>query len=199
MARYGMVIDLKLCIGCNACTMACKAEHGTQPGVFWGRVLEKEWGKYPKVTRLFMPVLCYHCSDPLCVAVCPTGASHKSEEGLVLIDYDKCAGCRACIANCPYPARTYVSKRRYYFPDTEIPYGKRDLLRHEGVVQKCDFCRERLLAGDQPACVEICPTSCREFGDLDDPDSEVRRLIESRDGFQLFPEKRTDPSVYYIK
>ena len=116
MARYGMVIDLKLCIGCNACTMACKAEHGTQPGVFWGRVLEKEWGKYPKVTRLFMPVLCYHCSDPLCVAVCPTGASHKTEEGLVLIDYDKCAGCRACIANCPYPARTYASKRRFYFP-----------------------------------------------------------------------------------
>jgi molybdopterin-containing oxidoreductase family iron-sulfur binding subunit len=199
MARYGMVIDLKLCIGCNACTMACKAEHGTQPGVFWGKVLEKVWGKYPKPTRLFIPVLCYHCSDPLCVAVCPTGASHVSEEGLVLIDYDKCAGCRACIANCPYPSRTYVSKRRFYFPDTPIPDDKRELLRHEGVVQKCDFCIERLQRGEKPACVEICPTSCREFGDIEDPESEVSKLIESRSGFQLFPEKRTDPSVYYIR
>ena len=116
MARYGMVIDLKLCIGCNACTMACKAEHGTQPGVF--RESPGEGGKYPKPTRLFMPVLCYHCSDPLCVAVCPTGASHVSEEGLVLIDYDKCAGCGPASPTAPTlraptsPSAVIISRTR---------------------------------------------------------------------------------------
>jgi len=142
-------------------------------------VLEKIWGKYPKPTRLFIPVLCYHCSEPLCVAVCPTGASHVSEEGLVLIDYDKCAGCRACVANCPYPSRTYVSKRRFYFPDTPIPDDKRELLRHEGVVQKCDFCVERLREGkDLPVSRSVPPLA---------GSSEISRIRRARSRSSSLP------------
>jgi len=199
MKRYGMVIDLKLCIDCNACTMACKAAHGTQPGVFWNKVLEKESGKYPNVTRLFIPVLCNHCQKPLCETVCPTGATFTNEDGLVLIDYDKCIGCKACISACPYEARTYIDKERFYFPDTPISYNVNELRGIEGVVQKCTFCADKLKAGEQPACVEVCPPSCRIFGDLNDQDSEISRLIRSENAFQLLPVMGTEPSVYYIR
>ncbi|HQI01924.1 MAG TPA: 4Fe-4S dicluster domain-containing protein [Deltaproteobacteria bacterium] len=199
MKHYGMVIDLKLCINCNACTMACKAAHGTQPGVFWNKVLEKESGKYPNVTRLFIPVLCNHCREPLCETVCPTGATYKSEDGLVLVDYEKCIGCKACISACPYGVRTYVDRERFYFPNTPIPYNVDELRGIEGVVQKCTFCSNRLKAGEEPACVEVCPPSCRVFGDLNDPESEVWQMIRSRNAFQLLPDKGTDPSVFYIR
>ncbi len=194
-----MVIDLKTCIACNACTMACKAEHGTQPEVFWCKVLEKESGKYPRVTRLFLPVLCNHCADPLCEAVCPTGATHRGKDGLILVDYDKCIGCKACVSACPYHARTYIKEERFYFPDTPIPYGVDELRGYEGIVQKCNFCVDRLGRGEEPACVEACPTACRVFGDLDDAGSEISFLIKSKYGFQLLPEKGTNPSVYYLR
>lgn len=197
--RYAMVIDLKLCIGCNSCTMACKAAHGTQPGVFWCKVLEKESGKYPSPTRLFIPILCNHCQKPLCETVCPTGATYKGDDGLVLIDYDKCVGCKACMAACPYEARTYIEKEKFYFPNTPIPYGVNELRGYEGVVQKCTFCVDRLKKGQQPACVEVCPPSCRIFGDLNVPRSEVSQLIHSRNASQLLPDKGTDPSVFYVR
>ena len=94
MTRYGMCIDLDICIGCNACTMACKAEHATPPGIFFSKVLEKEVGKYPAARRIFLPVLCNHCSNPACMEVCPTGATSKRDDGIVLVDYDLCIGCR---------------------------------------------------------------------------------------------------------
>ncbi len=199
MARYGMIIDLDLCIGCNACTVGCKAEHGTQPGVFWCYVLQKEFGKTPRATRLFLPVLCNHCERAPCEEVCPTGATHRDADGLVLIDYDKCIGCKACITACPYNVRWYIDREDFYFPNTPIPYGVDELRGYEKIVQKCNFCADRLKRGEEPKCVETCPTSCRIFGDLDDPDSPVSRLLRSETTFVLRPEAGTEPRVWYIQ
>lgn len=198
MTRYGMAIDLNICISCNSCTIACKAEHGTGPGVLWCKVLEHEQGRYPEVTRLFIPVLCNHCADAPCVKVCPSGASHTRDDGLVLVDYRKCLGCKACIAACPYDARTFVEEERFYFPDTPIPHGVDELKGAVGVVQKCTFCERRLERGDVPACVEVCPTSCRVFGSVEDANSELGRLLGAGGCFRLLEHKGTNPSVYYI-
>ena len=198
MAKLSIVIDLDLCIGCNACTVACKAEHGTQRGMFWGKVLEHEVGKTPRVTRLFLPVLCNHCENPPCKEVCPTRATYVDEGGVVLVDYEKCIGCRACVAACPYMSRTYLDRERHYFPDTPIPHRAREQQSLEGAVQKCNLCVERLRRGEPPACVEACPTSCRVFGDLEDPHSSVSELVESERSFQLLYEKGTAPKVYYL-
>lgn len=199
--RYGMVIDLKRCVGCYGCVIACKAEHNTPPGVFWARVLEKEEGQYPTVRRLYLPMLCYHCEEPPCRDICPTGATTKREDGLVVIDYNTCMGCRSCMMACPYDVRYYWGKPKdaMYFPQGDNPYEKtapQEFVR--GVVQKCDFCRERLENGLLPACVVSCPVQARIFGDLDNPKSEVSRLIRQRRGFQLQSELGTNPSVYYI-
>ncbi len=201
--RYGMVLDLKRCIGCYACVIACKAEHNTPPRVFWARVLEKEEGKYPSVRRTFFPHLCYHCDEPPCRDVCPTGATVKSEEnGIVYIDYDVCIGCRACAMACPYKNRYYWGKPKdtMYFSEAANPYevtAPQEFQR--ATSSKCDFCRARLEKGLEPACVVTCPPVARTFGDLDDPDSEVSRLIRERRGFQIQPELGTNPSVYYIE
>ena len=199
MTRLGMVIDLKLCIACNACTVACKAENGTPPDVFWGRVLEREEGKYPTARRIMIPVLCNHCQDPPCLRACPTGATIQREDGIVDVDYDNCAGCKACITACPYDARFFVENLKGYFGDSLTPYEMVSYRRHqEGVVEKCNFCTDRVHAGLQPACVQVCPTSCRHFGDLDDPLSEVSQLLRNRNHFQLLSSLGTKPSVYYF-
>ena len=199
--RYGMVFDLKRCIGCYACQMSCKAENATPPGIFWARVMEKEDGQHPLATRIFLPVLCNHCKDAPCVDICPTGASQKREDGIVFIDYDTCIGCRACMMACPYGSRFYWGKPKdtKYFPEEPTPYEQAGLERYQrGTVQKCDFCAHRLEKGLEPACIGGCPTKARYFGDLDDPTSEVSQLIRERRGFQLQSELGTDPSVYYI-
>ena len=199
--RWGMVIDLKRCIGCYGCQLSCKAEHGTPPGVFFARVLKHEEGRYPTVHQIFLPVLCNHCEDPPCVDVCPTGASFKWEEdGIVDIDHDKCVGCRTCMLACPYSQRYFNDEPRTYFGNgATTPYEEARSTQHQtGVVMKCDFCRDRVRAGKDPACVANCPTVARYFGDMDDPSSEVSRLIKERDGFPLHPEKGTRPNVYYL-
>jgi molybdopterin-containing oxidoreductase family iron-sulfur binding subunit len=195
-----MVIDLKRCIGCYACQLSCKAEHGTPPGVFFSRVLKREEGEYPTVRQLFLPVLCNHCEEAPCVEACPTGASFKWEEdGIVDIDTDKCVGCRACMMACPYSNRYYNDGRQHYYEQGATDYERARTSRHQtNVVMKCNFCRDRVRAGKQPACVENCPTVARYFGDLDDPNSEVSRLIRERSGFTLHPEEGTKPSVYYL-
>ena len=146
--RQGMVIDLKRCIGCYGCQVACKAEHGTPPGVFRARVLKQEIGEYPTVSLISLPVLCNHCSEPPCVDACPTGASFVWEDtGAVDIDADKCVGCRSCMMACPYSNRYFVPERLNYYGDKgptvfEQYWNERSEV---GIVTKCNFCRDRVL------------------------------------------------------
>ncbi|NIN96381.1 MAG: 4Fe-4S dicluster domain-containing protein [Anaerolineae bacterium] len=200
MARYGMVIDLKKCVGCTACAMACKAENGTPPGVWWGKVVMGERGEGTSARRTALPSLCMHCSNAPCVQVCPTGASHKRADGIVAVDYDKCMGCRYCEVACPYDARTFVDGIEPYYPDFGFtPYEELMFKKHQaGVVEKCNFCLERVEQGQEPACVQTCIAYARHFGDLDDPNSEVSKLIAQKHGYQLLPELGTEPSVYYL-
>jgi molybdopterin-containing oxidoreductase family iron-sulfur binding subunit len=195
--------------------VACKQEHFLPPGIFWNRVVIGETGKYPAVTKQMYPVLCNHCQEAPCVNVCPSGASTRREDGIVEIDYDKCVGCRYCVIACPYQNRTfYADGKREYWPGqglTELELIGRELYPLQpGTVLKCNFCAERVDEGLEkglkpgldreatPACVITCPVTARYFGDLDDPSSEVSRLIKQKNGFQLHPEYGTDPSVYYI-
>jgi len=199
MARYGMVIDLKRCIGCHACTIACKVENSTGPGIFWGQVSDDEMGTYPQVSRYFLPKLCMHCQNPPCVEVCPTGASYQREDGIVLIDYDKCIGCGYCIVACPYGARSRNHEMRGYFGVELTPQEELGYKQHQvGVSEKCTFCVHRVDSGEEPACVRVCPTKARVFGDLDNPNSEVSQLAKSKHTFRLLPELGTEPSVYYL-
>ncbi len=210
--RYGMVIDLSKCIGCLGCMMACKMEHMLPPGISWCRVLVKEQGSYPSVGKILMPVLCNHCKEAACVKVCPSGATEKREDGIVVVNYDKCVGCRYCMMACPYGARYYNNSHDTYFPGKgETPWEKAsDEQLQKGVVMKCTFCVEKIDEGIKkglkpgvdreatPSCVNNCMTKARFFGDLDDPDSEVSQLIRASRGRQLHPEHGTEPSVYYL-
>lgn len=198
--RYGMVIDLKRCVGCYGCQLSCKAEHGTPPGVFFARVVKREFGTYPSTQVVFLPMLCFHCAEAACVEVCPTGASHYREGGVVDIDHDLCVGCRACMQACPYGARYFNDEAgAYYGAQGLTPYEAAKYPAHRGgVVMKCNFCAHRVAEGLEPACVANCAARARTFGDLDDPQSDVSRLIKERGGEQLRPELGTKPSVYYL-
>jgi molybdopterin-containing oxidoreductase family iron-sulfur binding subunit len=194
-----MVIDLKRCIGCNSCVIACKVEHNVPNTIALTSVLEKEVGKYPNVTRVFLPVLCNHCERAVCVEVCPTGATYAQEDGVIMIDWDKCIGCKACIEACPYDARSRVNDNRILFPDQKTTFESPDYVKApKGVATKCDFCAHRLKEKRIPACAEVCLTGARIFGDLSDEQSPLLGLIGRHHGFQLLPEKGTEPSVYYI-
>lgn len=199
--RYVMVLDLSRCIGCQACTVACKQKNGTPPDVLYSQVLVEETGTFPNSRMTFLPILCMHCDNPPCESVCPTGATEIHENGIVTVDAEKCIGCRYCMAACPYNARFFN-----YGP-LQSSYEGQELSAFEqahqgdhpvGVVGKCDFCIDRVNNGEVPACVQACPAVARYFGDLDDPDSEVSKLIASRGGYTLFPELGTEPSVYYL-
>jgi Fe-S-cluster-containing dehydrogenase component len=178
MPRYVMVIDLKRCVGCMACVVACKMENNLPYGYFRTRVVEEVSGEFPNLRMELRPELCNHCDNPPCVYNCPTGASHKRPDGTVQIDRTKCVGCKACIAACPYDAR-YIH-----------PNG--------GFADKCTFCEHRVKEGKPPACVATCIGKSRIFGDLDDPNSEVHRLIKEYDARVLLKEAGTLPKVFYI-
>ncbi len=213
MPRYGMVIDLQRCIGCYGCMISCKAEHFLPPGIFWARVLMREEGKYPSVRKIMLPVLCNHCKEAACVKVCPTGATTRRDDGIVTVDYNKCVGCRYCMMACPYGSRSFYDSVKEYFPGQGLtPYEEHGYRQYQtGVVMKCTFCQERIDAGTKkglkpgvdreatPACVTNCMAKARYFGDLDDPDSEVSRLIREKRGYPLHPEFGTEPSVYYLR
>jgi Fe-S-cluster-containing dehydrogenase component len=194
--RYGMVIDLNSCMGCGACMAACSIENRTPywRGEYRTHVADVVKGKYPAVRRVFIPRLCMHCEDPPCVKVCPTKASYRTEEGIVLIDYDKCIGCKYCIIACPYDAR-YVYHHEDVEKSEEIHH---DAPYHRVHIDKCTFCVHRLEKGKQPACVETCVGEARIFGDLDDPGSDVARLVSSGLAKPFKPEQGTRPKVYYI-
>ena len=211
MTRYIMVTDLRRCIGCQTCTAACKQTNGTPPGVQWRRVLDMESGEYPQVRRTFVPVSCMHCGDPPCLAVCPSGATYKRDDGLVAIDYDKCIGCAYCAVACPYQQRFKVQHATFAYGSvpTAAEAAAFDSQRL-GVSTKCTFCVERIDAAHgtdrvpgvdpdvTPACVNSCISGALHFGDRDDPESNVSELLRSHEFFRMHEELGTDPGVYYI-
>ena len=208
--RLVMVIDLDRCAGCWTCAVACKAENNVALGNWWNRLTSVETtgayfgepGKGPdgKPVMTFMPLQCNHCTEPACVKACPTGATYQRPDGIIAQDYNKCIGCRTCMAACPYKVRVFnwaepvvtAELNGDHIGSSAVPN------RTKGVVEKCTFCVERIDAGQQPACVEACPVLTRTFGDLNDPNSAVARLIHDRNGKPFKEEFGTHPSVYYL-
>ena len=176
--RLGMLIDLSLCIGCNACAVACKQENGVPLTKFntWVESWDVNTGEQTR--RANQPKLCNHCADAPCVKVCPTGASFRTEEGVVLVDEEKCIGCKYCMAACPYGARIVQEKT--------------------GVVEKCRFCWDGEKPGNPPACVGTCISGARIFGDLDDPDSEINQAIAKYHA-QPLADNLTVSKIYYVR
>ena len=209
MSRWGMVIDLFRCIGCHACTYACKAENTTGKGVFWTLVFDYERGKYPNVIRSFLPILCMHCEKAPCEQVCPSGATYKRVDGIIAIDQNKCISCKACMVACPYHVRFQNPEGSRAAAEAHQKQ-ERSISRQPGIVEKCNFCKDRIEWGiahgltpgvewdANPACVNACPVNARTFGNLDDPDSEISRLISTQKGEVLHEEFGTSPSVFYI-
>jgi len=176
--RYAMVIDTKLCIGCADCVVACKTENEVPEGYCRDWITEATSGTFPDLSLEYRSERCNHCESPPCVYACPTGASFQDHDSNVtLVDPDLCTGCKSCIAACPYDAR-------FVMP--------------EGYVSKCTFCIHRVREGLDPACVSACPTHCMHFGDLNDPQSEVSRLLRTRNHKVIAPEAGTEPNVYYL-
>lgn len=182
--QYGMVIDARKCKGCHACSVACKSEFDVPLGVVrsWVEFVEK--GDFPNVERKFMPRLCNNCSDAPCVKICPVEAAYKREEdGIVVFDQEACIACKKCVdgdeklPGCPYDSA-------FMNPVT-------------GKAQKCDFCAHRVSEGVMPSCVNTCPSRARIFGDINDPTSEVSKLI-AKGAKPLYPGKGTKPNVFYI-
>jgi len=196
--------------------IACKQEHFFPPGISGARLLVAESGKFPMSQKELLPILCNHCEDARCVEVCPTGASIRRADGIVIIDGDKCVGCRYCVIACPYQSRTYYANgSKGYFPGQGLTkweaIGQELSGLQPGTVVKCDFCVDKIDKGIKmglrpgtdreatPACVLNCMTGARYFGDLDDPKSEVSQPIIRKRGEQLHPEFGTNPSVYYLR
>ncbi len=208
--RWGMVIDLNRCVGCQTCTIACKHQNDTTPDVQWRRVLDVEQGTFPDVQRFFMVTGCQHCEEPPCVPVCPTGATYKRDDGIVAVDYDQCIGCGYCAVSCPYQARTIVKQQDWYYGAETAQERAVAHPERIGVAQKCTFCSDRVEAGRArgltpgvdpdatPACSAACIASAISFGDWNDPASPVSRLAEGRSLLQLNAETGTDPQIKYL-
>jgi Fe-S-cluster-containing dehydrogenase component len=206
--HWGMLINLDTCIGCEYCQRACSATNDVAADMPWNTVV-------PSVTstgrRFYTTRPCLHCQEAPCVEVCPVHATYVRPDGIVIMDYDRCIGCRYCQVACPYGARVFNWEERQdenaFVPTWGIPEIER---RPRGVVEKCTFCVHRIDAGlangltpgvnpeATPACVNICPVGARVFGDLDDAQSPVSRAIAAHPTFRLRDELGTQASVYYV-
>jgi len=177
--RYAMMIDLRRCIGCHTCSVACKAEYEVPLGCFRTWVKQIEKGRYPYVRKIYLPIVCNHCERAICTTVCPVKATYRRpEDGIVMINPHRCIGCRYCMAACPYNVR-FISPRY-------------------NIVEKCDFCQKRLEQGQLPTCVEACPTQAMSFGDLNDPNGDIGRLISTSSVQVIKPEMGTYPQTFYV-
>ncbi|MBI4654649.1 MAG: 4Fe-4S dicluster domain-containing protein [Nitrospirae bacterium] len=212
--RWAMVLDMRRCIGCMGCALACKSEYNVALGRWNNAIKTIEMGKYPNAKRYFVPILCNHCAGekdvPPCVEKCPqakageraklggvsyrTGATYKRPDGAILLDMSLCIGCYKCIEACPYGARSIDPRVKLVRPDREKELG----------VGKCTFCMHRVDKGIVPSCVNTCQGRARIFGDLNDPESEVSKLAKefnldkNRDKTTILPGQKTMPHVFYI-
>ena len=223
MPKWGMVIDLDKCTGCEACVVACMQENNiafAEPEesakgrvIHWMEMLTEEEGEYPHIKSRTLPRPCMHCDHPPCIKVCPVGATYRSPEGIVGQIYARCIGCRYCTAACPYTARYFN------WHEPEWPGDMADALhddvsvRPKGVVEKCSFCHHRLVRAREqarmerremqedeyvPACVEQCPPQAITFGDLGNPASTVATQARSARALRLLEDLGTEPKVIYL-
>ncbi len=206
--QWAMVIDQSQCTGCGYCVMACRAHNDIPPDITWNPVIEAGQVGDQKV---YLPRPCMQCAKAPCVEVCPVKASYYRPDGIVMMDYDRCIGCRYCEVACPYGARSFNWKK-FDGPNPAVPeWGEPEVPRRpRGVPEKCAFCYQRIDRGLQlglepgvdedatPACVVACPTGARVFGDLNDPNSAVSRLLKSNPHFRLREDLGTAPRVYYL-
>jgi molybdopterin-containing oxidoreductase family iron-sulfur binding subunit len=209
--RWGMAIDFQKCRwdeGCNQCIQSCNKAHNV-PSIadpahavkwIWKEPYkavfpqQSQWVD-PDVTAHPLLLLCNHCSSPACVKVCPTDATWKREDGIVMMDWHRCIGCRYCMAACPYGSRSF----NFADPRPSVAtINPAFSTREKGVVEKCNFCEERLGRGQGPACAGDCPEHALIFGDLNDPKSEIRTLLRQRYAMQRSPELGAGPAVYYL-
>ena len=227
--QLAMVIDLHRCTGCGACTIACKNENNVQEGFAWAWRISKTVGKFPNVRYDYQPTLCNHCQKAPCVRICPSGAMHKADGGITMHDPNKCIGCKSCIAACPFVVISRNDKKTHIFWRDKkelikdcttsgqevtqkaggkvIPYYNPDReknlkgsgLRYKGIVEKCTFCDHRLKQDKLPYCVERCPAQARVFGDLNELNSPVNKLLGKYKPQRLREHLGTEPKVYYIR
>jgi Fe-S-cluster-containing dehydrogenase component len=215
--EFAYALDISRCVGCRRCVYACVEENNQSrdPQIHWIRVLEMDKDKgvdfahanayyeaetVPRPGHFYVPVACQHCRNAPCVKTCPVGATWQEPDGIVVIDYDWCIGCRCCMAACPYGAR------HFNWGEPEIPAEELNPKTHylgnrprpRGVVEKCTFCIHRVRQGLYPACVEVCPVGARKFGNLRDPASEIRYILEHKRVFVLKSELATLPRFYYF-
>ena len=178
MAKFAMLIDAAKCTGCGACRVACQMQWQLPAKRFFNRLEFVEKGTYPKATLEIFPVQCMHCDNAPCESVCPTQATYKRADGLVLINPDKCIGCKYCMTACPYDVRQVNEK---------------------GVPEKCRFCDPYILNGEKPPCVSTCMNQVRIFGDIDDPNSEISKAMARTKTYVMAAAKGTRPSVFYVQ